>query len=65
VRGEEARRVLARAAVKAGGIPALAAELDMSERVLRHYIEGTEPVPDNLVLKVVDIILKDAPEPPN
>ena len=65
MRGEEARRVLATAAVKAGGIPALAAELDMSERVLRHYIEGTDPVPDNLVLKVVDIILKDAPEPPN
>ena len=62
MRVEDGRLVLARAAAQAGGIAALAAEINVSERVLRQYIEGKEPVPDGLFLKVVDVILKKLPE---
>lgn len=58
------RHLLARAAAQAGGVSVLASQLGLSERVLRHYIEGNEPVPDSLVLQVVDVILKRLPEPP-
>jgi AcrR family transcriptional regulator len=61
---DDARRVLARVAAQSGGIRALAAELNISERLLRQYIEGKEPVPDGLFLRVVDVILKRLPEPP-
>ena len=62
------RRVLARAAAKLGGVDALAARLEISEQVLRHYITGREPVPDALLMRAIDVILEDVPtivrEPP-
>ena len=65
MRVEAGRLVLARAAVSAGGVEALAARLDVSERILRHYLEGKEPIPDAFVLKVIDIVLGDIPDSPN
>ena len=59
-----ARRVLAHTAVQVGGIPKLAAELEVSEAVLRGYIAGKESIPEGLVLKVIDVLLKQLPEPP-
>jgi hypothetical protein len=64
MRSDDARRVLAGAAARVGGVDKLATQLDVSERLLRHYIEGHESVPDSLFLKVVDVILKQIPEPP-
>ena len=64
MRVDDARLVLARAAARAGGVVKLAEELKLSERLLRHYIEGKEPVPDNLYLMVVDVLLKDLPSSP-
>jgi hypothetical protein len=64
MRVDDARLVLAHAATQAGGIVQLAAELKLSERILRHYIEGKEPVPDNLYLMVVDVLLKRLPDSP-
>jgi hypothetical protein len=64
MRIEDGRLVLARAAAQVGGIEALAAELHLSERILRHYIEGQDPIPDSLVMNVIDVILKQLPEPP-
>ena len=61
MRVAHARRVLARAAVQAGGLPKLAAQLRVSERILRHYSEGHEPIPDNLYLMLVDILMKGIP----
>ena len=61
MRVDDARRVLARAATEAGGVTQLAAQLNVSERILRHYIEGHEPIPDNLYLMVVDVLMKDIP----
>ena len=60
--GETGRRLLAKAAAEQGGVEALAHRLGMSEKVMRHYIQGKDPIPDEIVLKVIDIILGDAPD---
>jgi hypothetical protein len=54
---EEARSFLVHAAVRLGGVEALAAKLDIGPRVLEHYISGNEPVPDSLFLRVIDVVL--------
>jgi hypothetical protein len=57
------RQVLARAAVRLGGVEALASRLEISQRVLKLYIEGNEAVPDSLLLRVIDLILEEVPDP--
>ena len=64
VRAESPRRVLARTALQVGGIPRLAAELKVSERTLRRYILGEEAIPEGLMLRIIDVLLKQLPEPP-
>lgn len=59
-----ARRVLAHTAVQLGGVPRLAAQLKVSEAVLRGYIAGKESIPEGLMLKIIDVLLKQLPEPP-
>jgi hypothetical protein len=58
-----ARRVLARAALQIGGMAELARRLEMSPTLLRHYIEGSEPVPDRLFLAAIDVVLEELPSP--
>lgn len=53
------RQLLARAAVRLGGVDALASQLEISQRVLTLYIDGHEAVPDSLLLRVIDVILED------
>ena len=43
----------------------LAAKLNLSERILRHYIEGHEHVPDSLYPMVVDVLMKALPNKPD
>ena len=64
MRVDSARRVLAQTAAQMGGIPRLASELKVSESVLRHYILGKEPIPEGLMLRVIDVLLEQLPEPP-
>lgn len=59
-----ARRVLARTALQVGGIPKLAAELKLSETALKGYIVGKASIPEGLMLKIIDVLLKQLPEPP-
>ena len=59
-----ARRVLAHTALQVGWIPKLAAELKLSEAALRGYIVGQESIPEGLMLKIIDVLLKQLPEPP-
>lgn len=59
-----ARRVLAHTALQVGGIAKLAAELKLSETVLRGYIVGEKSIPEGLMLKIIDVLLKQLPEPP-
>lgn len=57
-----ARHLLARAAVRLGGVEQLASRLGVSPRVLKLYIEGHEAVPDSLLLRVIDLVLDDLPD---
>jgi hypothetical protein len=58
VRIEEANRVLAKAAARAGGVRQLAAELNVSESILNRYIGVGEPRPDDLYWMIIDVILR-------
>jgi hypothetical protein len=51
-----AREALARAVTKAGSVSALAARLKLSKRVLQRYLDGHEPIPDNLFLLAIDVL---------
>ena len=44
------------AAEQLGGMDALAARLDMSAGALRVYLMGSEPVPPQLFLRIVDVL---------
>jgi hypothetical protein len=58
-----ARRVLARAAVLLGGVSALGARVDLAQRRLADYLTGAEPIPDELFLAAIDIVLEELPDP--
>jgi hypothetical protein len=58
VRVDEANRVLAKAAARAGGVRQLAAELNVSEAILTRYIGGGEPRADDLYWMIIDVLLK-------
>ena len=57
-----AREVLARAAVKVGGVGKLGSQLNLSSRVLSEYVNGRLAVPDALFLRVLDVVLEELPE---
>ena len=61
---EEAKRFLAQAAARVGGMDALAGKLDIGPHVLEHYLNGQKPVPESLVLRIIDVVL-DADKPPS
>jgi len=65
VKADGARWVLARTAAQVGGIPKLASELNLTEAILRRYLLGQEPILEGLTLQVIDVLLKQLPEPPN
>jgi DNA-binding transcriptional regulator YdaS (Cro superfamily) len=50
-------RVLARAAVVAGSIEALALELHISPAIVRAWVNGTQKVPVAVFLTVVDLLM--------
>ena len=58
---DTSRKVLARAAALEG-VEALAARLQVSERVLRHYLSGFELIREHLFLKAVDVIVAHLPK---
>jgi len=57
-----ARRVLARAAVLLGGVSTLGERLDLAQRQLTDYLTGAEPIPDELFLAAIDIVLEELPD---
>jgi len=36
----------------------LAKEIQVSERVLQHYLASKDPIPIELLLKLIDVVLK-------
>jgi hypothetical protein len=59
---DTSRKVLAHAAAQVG-VAALAERLQISERVLHHYLTGHELIPDELFLRAVDVIIEQLPAP--
>jgi hypothetical protein len=59
---DTSRKVLAHAAAQVG-VAALAGRLQISERMLRHYLTGQELIPDELFLRAVDVIIEQLPAP--
>ena len=57
-----ARRVLARAAVLLGGVTALGERLELAQPQLTDYLTGAEPIPDELLLAAIDIVLEELPD---
>jgi hypothetical protein len=64
VKTDSARWLLARTAAQIGGVRKLAAELNLTEGILRSYLVGKEPIPEGLTLQIIDVLLKQLPEPP-
>lgn len=58
------RQILAKAAVKVGGAEVLASRLEITAQVLKLYLEGDQEIPDSLLLRAIDIIIEDLPQPP-
>ena len=59
---DTSRKVLAHAAAQVG-VAALAERLQISERLLHHYLTGHELIPDVLFLRAVDVIIEQLPTP--
>jgi len=57
---DTSRKVLAHAAAQVG-VPALAERLQISERLLHHYLTGHDLIPDELFLRAVDVIIAQLP----
>jgi AcrR family transcriptional regulator len=50
------RKALVQAAEQLGGMDALARRLGLSTGALRVYFMGSEPVPQQLFLRIVDVL---------
>ena len=61
---EVTKQLVARAAHRAGGIDALARRIGIKPRLLKRYLEGTDPLPDWVFLRIVDVIEGPQAEPP-
>jgi hypothetical protein len=57
--GSTKSRLLHAACELAGGSAALAARLGVSEAMLRKYMSGVFSMPDNLLLRAVDLLLEE------
>lgn len=59
---EVTKRLVARAALRAGGMDALARRIGIKPRLLKRYLAGTDPLPDSIFLRIVDVI--EGPQAP-
>lgn len=58
VENESYRRVLARVAILEGGIERLAVHLGVSSSLVTQWIEGLTPIPPDIFLRCVDLLLE-------
>lgn len=59
---DETRRLLAHVCARMGGAEEVGVRLGISPRLVVAYMTGEEPVPDTLILPVVDLLLADLEE---
>ncbi len=55
------RLVLAKVVDRFGGLTAVASRLDIGPALLKLYIDGARPIPDELLLCAADLVLEDLP----
>jgi len=55
------RLVLAKTVDRLGGVPATAYRLDIGTSLLKAYLDGDRPIPDELLLIAADLILEELP----
>jgi hypothetical protein len=55
--------LLHQAVAKLGGIHAAATRLSVPVTAINHYLAGTNPVPEDVVQRAVDVVLEEAPSP--
>ena len=53
---EARRRLLEQAAARLGGAENLAKKLGVTQRAMKHYLNGAAPLSDALFLKLVDLL---------
>jgi hypothetical protein len=61
VENEGYRRVVARVAILGGGIERLAVLLGVSSSLVTRWIEGLAPIPPDMFLRCVDLLLEQQP----
>jgi hypothetical protein len=54
--------VLQKVVAKLGGVFAAAVQLGTKPTAIKHYLNGTLPVPDIVLLRAVDIVLDEFPQ---
>lgn len=52
------RRVVARVALLQGGVERLAGRLDVSSSLVTRWVEGLAPIPPDVFLRCVDLLLE-------
>jgi hypothetical protein len=55
------RLVLAKTVDRLGGVPATAYRLDIGTSLLKAYLDGDRPIPDEILLIAADLILEELP----
>jgi hypothetical protein len=55
------RLVLAKTVDRLGGLPATAYRLDIGSALLKAYLDGDRPIPDEVLLIAADLILEELP----
>jgi len=58
---DQGRQVLARVVEKLGSVEHAAARLGVSATLLQRFLSGTIPLPDQLLLKAMDLVVDGAP----
>jgi hypothetical protein len=53
---EARRRLLEQAATRLGGVEQLAKKLGVTQRAMKLYLNGAAPLPDALLLRLVDLL---------
>jgi hypothetical protein len=64
---EARRRLLEQAAARLGGVEQLAEKLGVTKRAMKLYVDGAAPLPDALLLRLVDLLSeqwRDESQPP-
>ncbi len=47
-----------------GGVGCLAERLELMQRQLTDYLTGAEPIPDEVFLVAIDVVLEELPDSP-